>query len=64
VKLFTAAIAQGVLSSFFRVLILKYLQMTFWTRSLTQRLLLDLDIPWVIMIPASESVQSKSSQLQ
>ena len=43
VDIFIAAIAQGTLSLFFMILILKYLQMAFRTRYLTENLLLHLD---------------------
>jgi len=58
VEIFTAVIAQGVLSSFFMFMfMLKYLQTTFGTRNLRWSLLLHLDVHWDFMIPMSEGVQ-------
>jgi len=51
VKIFIAAIAQGALSSVCGFFILKYLQMAFRTRYLTQNLLLHLDVHWLTKIP-------------
>jgi hypothetical protein len=44
VKIFTAAMAQGVLCCFHRIFILKYSQRAFGTRYLTLRPLLHLDM--------------------
>ena len=63
VKFFTAALAQGVLLFFHRILTLKYFQRGFGTRYLILRSLPHLDMHLVTQIPAPDGVQSNSSLL-
>jgi len=62
VKFFIAAIAQGVLSLFCGLLLLKYLQTAFVRRYSTCSLSSHLDVRGVIMIPTSEAACSISSR--